>query len=340
VDGKYSTPTRCEDMKCRSTKFSLVRKVANFCDVQELRIQEVREEFCEDLETGDGGMGHGDGNRESGRAPRHMEVEVSNDLVDQCHAGDSIVVVGVVRAVNSALASGRGGKRAEETSTYKLYVVAHSIVNLTADDTVRGGQGTEDLQSGNEQGQNRRQKTSASASGIDWSDQQLQQLNNIAHADHLMYSIPTRQAFPFDLLVRSLCPSIIGNDLVKAGMILCLLGGTPPQVSGLEAQSGMTIRSNSHCLIVGDPGMGKSQMLLSANQVASRSVYVGGNTASSTGLTVSLTKESGGDMGIEAGALVLADRGICCLDELDKMPKAHQDGKLDFCYIMSIWLQP
>lgn len=74
--------------------------------------------------------------------------------------------------------------------------------------------------------------------------------------------------------------------------------------------------------------MGKSQMLLSANQVASRSVYVGGNTASSTGLTVSLTKERGGDMGIEAGALVLADRGVCCLDELDKMPKAHQDGKL------------
>lgn len=78
--------------------------------------------------------------------------------------------------------------------------------------------------------------------------------------------------------------------------------------------------------------MGKSQMLLSANQVATRSVYVGGNTASSTGLTVSLTKESGGDMGIEAGALVLADRGVCCLDELDKMPKAHQDGKLHFSF--------
>ena len=80
--------------------------------------------------------------------------------------------------------------------------------------------------------------------------------------------------------------------------------------------------------IVGDPGMGKSQMLLSANQVAARSVYVGGNTSSSTGLTVSLTKEPGGDMGIEAGALILADRGVCCLDELDKMPKSHQDGNV------------
>lgn len=231
--------------------------MANFCDVQELRIQEVREEFCEDIESGNRDVGSGDGNRESGRAPRHMEVEVSNDLVDQCHAGDTIVVVGVVRAINSALASGRAGKRAEETSTYKLYVVAHSIVNLTADDSMRSGRDTEDLQSGNDQEANKRQRTGASAPGIDYTDQQLQQINNIAHADHLMYSMQTRMAFPFDLLVRSLCPSIIGNDLVKAGMILCLLGGTPPEVSGLEAQSGMTIRSNSHCLIVGDPGMGK-----------------------------------------------------------------------------------
>lgn len=312
IDGKYSSPKRCEDLKCRSQKFELVRKMANFCDVQELRIQEVREELSEDVENGMGS------DRDSGRAPRHMEVEVSYDLVDRCQAGDSIVVVGVVRAMNSAFANGRRGKRAEETSTYKLYVVAHSIVNLTAEDSLKGGRGGQDFQSGGDQGPSKRQRIGASSSGVDYTDQQLQQINNIAHADHLMYSMPTRMAFPFDLLVRSLCPSIIGNDLVKAGMILCLLGGTPPQVSGLEAQSGMTIRYNSHCLIVGDPGMGKSQMLLAANQVASRSVYVGGNTASSTGLTVSLTKESGSDMGIEAGALVLADRGVCCLDELDK----------------------
>lgn len=153
--------------------------------------------------------------------------------------------------MNSALASGRAGKRAEETSTYKLYVVAHSIVNLTADNGTSGGQDAHDFQSGTEQRHNKRQRTDGSSSAMDYTDQQLQQINNIAHADHLMYSMPTRMAFPFDLLVRSLCPSIIGNDIVKAGMILCLLGGTPPQVSGLEAHSGMTIRYNSHCLIVG-----------------------------------------------------------------------------------------
>jgi len=307
--------------------------VANFCDVQELKIQEVREEFVEGMENG---MDHhhdegGGGGRDAGRAPRHMEVEVSNDLVDLCHAGDSIVVVGIVRAINSALASGRVGKRAEETSTYKLYVVGHSIVNLTSDDGSRGVQGRDgkrNFDTGDVQDGNKRQKSSSS-SNMQYTDQQLQQIANLAHADHRMYSMPTRMAFPFDLLVRSLCPNIIGNDLVKAGIILCLLGGTPPEVSGIEARSGMTIRSNSHMLIVGDPGMGKSQMLLAANQVAARSVYVGGNTASSRGLTVSLTKEPGGDMGIEAGALVLADRGVCFLDELDKMPKTHQDGLLE-----------
>jgi hypothetical protein len=342
VDGKHSSPARCEDMKCRGQRFVINRRVANFCDVQELKIQEVREELYGDIRGSDGG---GEGGRDAGRAPRHMEVEVSDDLVDACHAGDSIVVCGIVRTVNSSVASGRGGKRATETSTYQLYVVGHSIVNSTSDDRGGGGDSGREINRGkhettgseNSRGRNKRSKRSSPSANTQYTDRQLQQIANLAHADHRMYSMPIRMAFPFDLLVRSICPNIIGNDLVKAGIVLCLLGGTPPEISGLEAQSGMTIRSNSHMLVVGDPGMGKSQMLLAANKVAARSVYVGGNTTTSSGLTVSLTKEPGGEMGIEAGALVLADRGVCCLDELDKMPKSHQDGKA--CTMLSIYGQ-
>eukprot|EP01052_Picozoa_sp_SAG31_P071345 SAG31_NODE_30264_length_383_cov_1.014085_1_plen_74_part_01 len=73
-------------------------------------------------------------------------------------------------------------------------------------------------------------------------------------------------------------------------------------------------------IIVGDPGLGKSQMLRSAKAVAPRGVYVCGNTTSTSGLTVTLVKDpSTGDVGLEAGALVLADSGVCVIDEFDKM---------------------
>ena len=76
----------------------------------------------------------------------------------------------------------------------------------------------------------------------------------MAHADHMCGPLSMRMAFPFDLLVRSLCPSIIGHDTVKAVVLLGLLGGTPPSSAGLvDMRSGVMIRSNIHCLIVGIP---------------------------------------------------------------------------------------
>jgi DNA helicase MCM8 len=173
---------------------------------------------------------------------------------------------------------------------------------------------------------NRRSGKDNNGSQVIYTQQQLRNITQLCHADHRYFGLEERRAFPFDLLVRSICPAIVGHNEVKAGLLLCLLGGTPP--SSQSSDKGNSIRCNSHILCVGDPGMGKSQMLLAASQLATRSVYVGGNTSSTTGLTVTLTKEERGESGIEAGALVLADQGICAIDEV----RSYRDNS---CYLES-----
>ncbi|TNN06053.1 DNA helicase MCM8 [Schistosoma japonicum] len=98
--------------------------------------------------------------------------------------------------------------------------------------------------------------------------------------------------------------------------------GLPNYTTELNNESSLVRRSASHVLIVGDPGLGKSQLLRAAASLAPRVLYVCGNTATAAGLTVSTIREgnnSGGGFGLEAGALVLADQGCCCIDEFDKL---------------------
>jgi DNA helicase MCM8 len=292
--GIFSVPNLCSSKDCKSRSFTLLRSTASYINVQEVRLQESQEESTS----------------HAGRTPRQLEVELTRDLIDSCRPGDMILLSCWVDAVSTAVAARRTGKRAKETSTYKLYLIGHSVTTLSET---------------NQQSNGGSKASSSEGSQITYTQQQLQNITQLCHADHRYFGGTERRAFPFDLLVCSVCPSIIGHHSVKAGILLCLLGGTPPASQHMDR--GSTIRSNSHILIVGDPGMGKSQMLLAATQLAARSVYVGGNTASTTGLTVTLTKEEGGETGIEAGALVLADQGVACIDELDKCK--NLDGLLE-----------
>ncbi|HIH20995.1 TPA: minichromosome maintenance protein MCM [Candidatus Micrarchaeota archaeon] len=121
-----------------------------------------------------------------------------------------------------------------------------------------------------------------------------------------------------ELIVGSIAPSIWGHKEVKAAIALQLFGGTPDKL----LSDGSKVRSDIHVLLVGDPGVAKSQLLKFTELLAPKCIYVAGRGASGVGLTASAEKDKAGEGWVlKAGALVLASGGLVAIDEFDKMDK-------------------
>ncbi|KAF5924918.1 hypothetical protein HPG69_008592, partial [Diceros bicornis minor] len=166
-----------------------------------------------------------DDQREAGRIPRTIECELVHDLVDSCVPGDTVTITGVVKVSNAE----EGSRNKNDKCMFLLYIEANSVSNSKG------------------------QKTKASQDGckhgtlMEFSLKDLYAVQEIQAEEHL-----------FKLIVNSLCPVIFGHELVKAGLALALFGGSQKYA---DDKNRIPIRGDPHVLVVGDPGLGKSQML-------------------------------------------------------------------------------
>ncbi|XP_050379375.1 probable DNA helicase MCM8 [Argentina anserina] len=284
-DGKFSPPLKCDLHGCKSRTFVPNRSTAQTIDFQKIRIQEL-------LKPED---------HEEGRVPRTVECELLEDLVDACIPGDVVTATGIIRVINNYMDIGGGKSKGKSQGIYYLYIEAVSIKNSKSQSMAEGARDSSSNNAG-------------SVALVDsFSPRDLEFIVKFSE-EH--------GPDTFRQLLQSICPSIYGHELVKAGIILALLGGVRKHSND---QNKVPVRGDIHVIIVGDPGLGKSQILQAAAAVSPRGIYVCGNATTRAGLTVAVVKDSmTSDYAFEAGAMVLADSGLCCIDEFDKMTSEHQ----------------